>query len=103
MGEDSVDGVQQGRAPFHGPSIRSVVSADAEAGVILPQVARDGMGEPQLAELVEDEPDDGPNLVVRAERQAISGRLDVPDRRVEDPFAPAGLLSLPRPWRLRMI
>jgi hypothetical protein len=45
MSEDPVDGVHQGRAPFQVPPIRSVVGADAEADVILPQVAaRDAGG-----------------------------------------------------------
>jgi hypothetical protein len=51
------------------------------------------MGGPQLVELVEDQPDDGPDLVVRVQRQAAGRRLHVPDRCVDDQFAPAGLVQ----------
>ena len=83
----------QRRTPFKVPPIRPVVGADAEPDVILPQVPRDGVGGAQLVELVEDQSDDGPDLLVRVQRQAAGRRLHVPDRRVDEQFAPAGLVQ----------
>ena len=67
--------------------------ADPEPDVIPVQVPHDGVGGAQLGELVEDQPDDAPDLLVRVEGQAAGWRLDVPDRRVQEQLAPAGLVE----------
>jgi len=44
--------------------------------------------------LVEDQPDNGPDLVVPVQNQAAARRPHVPDRRVDDQLASAGLVQL---------
>ena len=62
--------------------------------MIVPEVAGHGVGGPQLIELVEDQADDTPDLLVGVQRQAAGRRLDVSDRRVGEQLAAAGLVEL---------
>ena len=94
MRQHAVDGGRQGRPPFQVPPVRPVVGADAEPDVVLPEVAGDGVGGPQLVELVEDQADDPPDLLVEVHRQPAGRRLDVADRRVGEQLAAAGLVEL---------
>src|SRR5262249_52312331 len=94
MRQQAIDGAHPRRTPFQVPAIRPVVGTDAKADVILPQVARDGMGGSQLVELIEDQPNDSPNLLVWVQGQAARRRLDVPDRRIDDQLSATGLIQL---------
>ena len=70
VAQDAVERRPARAAPFELPAVRPLVRADADSDAVVQQVVEDPRGRAQLHELVEDDRDDRPHLLVGVEGHA---------------------------------
>jgi hypothetical protein len=94
MVDDRVEGAMDWSVPLQAPRLWPALHTHAQLDFVPHQVAEHGVDQTEFVELVEDQPDDELNLLVRVQGDPVGGQLDVAGGNLGKQLTAAGLVQL---------
>lgn len=95
VSEDVADGLPARRPPVQFAPIGPAAPTQRHPDAAGDQVTEDAVHRPLPIELIEDQADDPPDLLVRVQRDLPGRRLDVPDRDGDHQLPATSLVQFP--------